>query len=184
MDSALYGSFLRIFIWFSLFFCGRFHLVYHASNLLRVFIKLEKFHACFPTTSGLLVGTMRCVPIILFLEYFTLLHGVSRAMHQACFITIRPIAFMDCIIFLALASAAILGVGRWVVSDPLSFPAMTGTVGICPVSGCFRRCYYFVDLPRHIHTLKYITCILVVIPPKVPYLYIGLILPDIRNGVY
>ena len=79
------------------------------------------------------------------LEYFTLFHRVPGDMNQACFFTGRPIARMACKIFLALARAALLGVGRRDVFCSLTFTTMTGTFGICSIGG-FRSCFSFLDL--------------------------------------
>ena len=64
------------------------------------------------------------------LEYFALLRRVLGAMQQACFTSGQPIAMMDCIYCPALVSADRLGVGSRSVFSSISFPAMTGTVGV------------------------------------------------------
>ena len=66
----------------------------------------------------------------LFLEYFTLLRRVSRALHQACFVTGWPISHMACMIFLALASVALIVVGCQGRFYSLTVTAITGMVGI------------------------------------------------------
>ena len=66
------------------------------------------------------------------LQHFTLFYRVPGVIQQACFTSGRPIARMTCIYCLALASAACFGVGGRGGFSSLSFPAMTGTVGICP----------------------------------------------------
>ena len=72
--------------------------------------------------------------------------------------------------FPALASADLLGFGRRVGSEPLYFPAATGTVGIYPDCGDFRRRTSFVELLLHLHTFKHDACILLGITFKVPFL--------------
>ena len=57
------------------------------------------------------MGTLRDLILGIFLEYFTLFYRVSGNMHEAYFVTGRLIARMAGIIFLALASAALLRVG-------------------------------------------------------------------------
>ena len=71
--------------------------------------------------------------------------------------------------FLVLASMALLGVGWQGGLSSLTFPAMTVTVDIFPNDG-FRRFYSFVVLLRNLHALKYLTCLLVGFPLKVPSL--------------
>ena len=78
---------------------------------------------------------------------------------------------MAFIMFLALDSAALIGVGWRGGVSSLTFPEVTGTFVIFP-SGDFRRCSYFVDLLRYLHTLGHLTCFFVGITFKVPYLYI------------
>ena len=85
-------------------------------------------------------------------------------------------------VFLALYSASLLGFGRRGGFSPLSFPAMTVTVGICTYGG-FRRCSYFLYLSGYFNLLKYIAGLLVFLPFEVTSLYIGLFFPTARNGV-
>ena len=89
---------------------------------------------------------------------------------------------MACMIIIALASASLLGVG-WQGRPPsLTFPAMTGTVGIFP-SGGFRRCYFFVYFICNLHALEHLTYLLVGLPINTTYLWIGLLCPAVRNSV-
>ena len=82
---------------------------------------------------------------------------------------------MVCIIYLALASAALHMVDWKGVFSSLTFSSIAGTVGILPVVSVFRMCSSFVDLLCHFHSFKQFACLLVGLPLKVPYLYVGLI---------
>ena len=87
---------------------------YHGVHFLCLTVKIDDLAALFLAVGVgffLFVWTLCGIIIRLFLEYFTLFHGVPGAMHQACFCTGRPIDQMDCMICLALASAALLRVG-------------------------------------------------------------------------
>ena len=84
------------------------------------------------------------------------------------FINGRPISWMAYIMFIALASAALLGVGQEGGLSSVTFPAMTGTVGICPKFGGFRRCSSFIDFLLDFHALKNVACVLVGTPPQRP----------------
>ena len=85
-------------------------------DFLQVVIKLDGLTTlCFAVEAGLIffVRQLRVVIIGVFIKYFTLLRGVSRAMKQSCFSrTGRLLACRDFIFCLALASASLLGVGR------------------------------------------------------------------------
>ena len=118
----------------------------------------------FAARAEFLVETLNGILITVFLEYFTILRGVSRAMQQACFINGSLIAPF----FRALACAALLRFGRRVGFNPFSFPDITRMVGICPMIGYFRRCFYFVDLFQHLHAFKRVACIHVGTPLKAP----------------
>ena len=85
-------------------------------------------------------------------------------------------------IFLALARAALLGVGCQGGFSSLNFPTMTFMVGIYP-SGDFIRCSSFVDFLCCFYTIKHLASIIVGLPFEIMYLYIGLLCPDIRIGV-
>ena len=126
----------------------------------------------FAAGAGFLVGPLRDLLFGVFHEKFALLRGFTRPKKQAYFITSQTIAWMTCIIFLSLSRAELLKVGRQVGFDPIYFSDMTGTVGIYPMVGNSRRFSYFVDLFLHIHRFKHVAYILVVIPLKVPSLYI------------
>ena len=113
------------------------------------------------TVSGLLMGPLHSVIFVVFLKYFTLLCGVSGAMYRPCFITCQTIAWMACIIFLALSILALLWAGRQVVFGPLSFPYMTVTVGICPNSSDFIKVFLLcrpVPPPPCVKTLNMYPC--------------------------
>ena len=69
------------------------------------------------------------------------------------------------IFFLALASAALIGVGENRLLLTL-YPARTGTVGVCP-SGGFRRCSYFVELFGDLHFLEHLASLLACLPFEV-----------------
>ena len=85
---------------------------YYVVCLLRLDVKLDGIITLFVDAGvGFLVGPLRGIPLGLLLEYFTLLHKVSRAMHQSCFVTVRSIDRMACMVFLSLSRAALLGVG-------------------------------------------------------------------------
>ena len=73
---------------------------------------------------------------------------------------------------LALASVALLGVGRQGGFYPLTFPDVTTAIGIFP-NGCFRRCYPFMDLFRNLHDLKHSTSFHVGFHIKISSLKIG-----------
>ena len=123
------------------------------------------FHASFCLRSGLLYGAAAQNNF-----WSILLRGVSRDMHQSCFITGWTIYQMAWIIFLALYSAALLGAVWRSRFYPLSFTATTGMFVICPNGDDFRRCYSFVDLFHHLNEFKHYACIIVGITLKVIYL--------------
>ena len=103
------------------------------------------------------------------LEYFSLLRRVTGDMHQACFVTVQPIYQMSCMAFPAISSAALLRFGWQCGFSSLTFPAMTGTVGLCPGGG-FRMCSSFIGLLRNLHAFKNIAYLLVGLPLKFPAL--------------
>ena len=103
-------------------------------------------------------------------------------MQQVHFFIDQPISQIFCIICPALAIAALLR-GTWQgFFSSLSFTSMTGMVGIF-LCGGFGSCSSFVDLIGDFHPLKNFVSIFIGIPFEVQSMYIGLILPDIREGV-
>ena len=91
-------------------------LVFHDIDFLCIFVEVNGF-ATLKLAAGLVLFIfMDPLCGVLFgvnLNYFTLLIGVSGAMHQACtFSSIWRITQMDFIFCLAFASAALLRVGR------------------------------------------------------------------------
>ena len=86
---------------------------YCGVNLLRLASELDGLIMLLSAaTSGFLVGPLSGVLFRVFLKYFEIFRRVPGAMQQAClFCTGCPIAWMACIVFLALASADLLGVG-------------------------------------------------------------------------
>ena len=94
-------------------------------------------------------------------KHFALFGRGPKDMHNAClFFTVRNISWMACIVYLALASAALLRVGWQFGSSYLLFPANTGTVGFFPLS-ILIRCSPFVDLLHNFHALEHVACIIV-----------------------
>ena len=89
-------------------------MIFHSVNLLNCDIKLDGLCALVAAGEGFLVllWILRGVLISLLFKDFTLFRQVSRAIQQACiFRTGRSITRMDCIVSLALASAALLRFG-------------------------------------------------------------------------
>ena len=84
--------------------------------------------------------------------------------------------------FLDLISTALPGVVWQVGFSSLTFPTMNSTVRFCPRGG-FRRRSSFVGFLRNLRVLKYLSCLFVGSPPKVPALYIGLLCQAVRNDV-
>ena len=78
---------------------------------------------------------------------------------------------MACVSCLALDSAALLGlgVGRRGGFSSLSFPAMTGTVGISP-NWSFRSCSTFVEFFHDLYSFKHVAGGLVALHFKIPVL--------------
>ena len=102
-------------------------------------------------------------------------------MKQAClFCSGGRISQMDCTFFLALSSAALLGVGRRGCFSSLLFTDVTFTVGFCP-SGCFRRCSSFVYLLSNFRALENFTSLPVFLQLKILSLKVGLIFRCIQN---
>ena len=88
---------------------------YHDFKLLHLTIELDGIRALFVAARAgllLLVWPLHGVLLRALLEYFAILCRVPRDMQQACISrTGRPIDQMACMICLALAGAALLGVG-------------------------------------------------------------------------
>ena len=89
---------------------------------------------------------------------------------------------MACIVFLAISSAALIGVGWRGGYSSLFFPTKTGTVRFCPLS-ILGRCSSFVDWIWYFHAIEHVACILVRPSFKIPYLYVGLFCPPVDDGV-
>ena len=103
-------------------------------------------------------------------------------MQQACFSSGRPIVWIACIIFIALASVALLGVVTRGGFSSLLLPTMTDMFGICP--NCFfRNCYPFVYLLRNFHVFENVACSIVGLHLKIPALYIGVFFPAVWGGM-
>ena len=139
----------------------------HDVNLLRLTVKLDGLTALFIAAgAGLLVleWPLCCILFGVLLKYFSPSYIVTGSMQQACFCTGISIYWMACIIFIELASAALLGVGWRGVLSSVKFPTMTGMVGLFPV-GIFRSFPSFVYLLRNLHGFKHAAFVLVV-----PYL--------------
>ena len=66
----------------------------------------------------------------------------------------------------------------------LTFPAMTGMVGICPAVGNFLLCSSFVEFFCNFHLFKHVACLLVGISFKASSLYVIFLFPDVGNGVW
>ena len=131
---------------------------------------------------GSFFGPLHSIIIIVFLWYFALSRRMLGAMKQSCCVTGRPISRMDCIIFLLLESVEVLGyVWRGGFSS-LTSPSMTSTVCFCP-GGDFRSCCSSVDFICNLHKFKHSACKLVLLPLKLPALYIILLYPGVRNSV-
>ena len=89
---------------------------------------------------------------------------------------------MACMIFPALSSVALLGVGWQVGFSSFMFPVMTGKVGLCPI-GIFRIFNSFVYFLLNVHVFKNVACIFVGPSLKVTVLYIGFLLPQVVGVV-
>ena len=113
---------------------------------------------------------MISILIIVFIEVFTILHGVSGAIQQASFLPGRPIARMFWLIFLELSRTTLIVVDWKGIFYLLEFPVITVTVFICLVVGGFRSFYSLVYLFCHFHGVKNSACLLVVIFLEVPSL--------------
>ena len=145
---------------------------YHVVHLLRLAIKLDVITTFFVAAGAelfIFVWTLCGLLLGVLLKYSTLLRRVPGDIYQACFIIGWPIARMACMIFLALSSAALIGVGWRGGFYHLTFPENNGTFGLCP-GGDFRRRSSFVDVLRNFHAFKFCACLLVGIPLKVPAL--------------
>ena len=98
--------------------------MFHYLDFLHVLVELNRLTTpVYEAGSGfiLFVWPLHSILLGLFLYYFTILRGVSGAMHKACFVTGRTIDRMACIIFLALSSAALLGLVGEAGFTPLIF---------------------------------------------------------------
>ena len=107
-------------------------MIFHGVNLLHSTVKLDGLGALVDSRAGLLVfkWSLHDVLFGVVLKKFSLLGRVPRSMQHVClFCTGRRIARMACIMFLALTSVALLGVGRRGAPPPLFLSAKTGTVG-------------------------------------------------------
>ena len=98
------------------------------------------------------------------------------------FHTGQLITWMDCIVSLALARAALLGVGLRGGCSSLFLPSINDTVGFCPLN-IFGRCSSFVDYLCDFHALKHLACLLVGPSSKIPSLYVGLFHPRVGDGM-
>ena len=114
---------------------------------------LPRFFVAVVVGLSFVVWPLRGVLGGVILQYFTFFCRVPGAMQQACFPSGRPIARMACIYCLVLASAARIGVGRQGGFSSLSFPSMTGTVGIFPIWG-FRSVSTFVYFFCNFHSFE------------------------------
>ena len=95
---------------------------YHAVYLLHFAVKLDRLvMICVVAWARFFVETLWGVLFGIFLEYFTLPGGFSRAMHQACYVTGPSIAWMSCMIFFCLPAGPFSGLIGEASSLPLSF---------------------------------------------------------------
>ena len=118
------------------------------------------------------------------LQKLALFRRVPGAMQHSCiFCTSRRIAWMSCIISLALTSTDLLGVRRQGGSSSLLLPAKNGSVGFCLLN-IFRRCSSFVYCFCDFHAFKHVACVLVGAPLEISSLYVGLFYPGVWDGVY
>ena len=85
-------------------------------------------------------------------------------------------------VFLDISGVALFVVGWRGGFSSLSFPAMTGTVGIC-LSGGFRSYSSFADLFGYFSPLKNLVGLLVGLPFDLPSILIGLLCPVVINSV-
>ena len=120
----------------------------HSVHLLCCAVKLDGITSFFVAfgVGFLFMWPLHSVLVGVILEYFTLFRIVPVSMQQEYFPSVRPIARMACISCIALVSAACLGVVRRGGFSSLSFPAITGTVGVYP-KWIFRIFSAFVDFP-------------------------------------
>ena len=116
---------------------------YHVVHLLCCAIEIDDLTTFFIAAgAGLFLVVWPLCGILerLFLEYFSLFRRLPGSMQQEYFPSSWPIYWMAYIFCLALASAALLGVGGRGGFSSLSFPSMNVMVGIFP-NWRFRRCY-------------------------------------------
>ena len=134
----------------------------HAVHLFCCAVKMDSLTSFFVAAESVFLFMWPLHGILggVILEYFTLFRRVSGAMQQSCFPSGWPIAPMACISCLGLASAARLRVGRQGRFSSLSFPAMTGAVGVCP-RWSFRSVSVFVYFFCDFHSLEYFVCIFI-----------------------
>ena len=141
---------------------------YHGVRLLFLAVKLDGINTLFVAARAgffVFLCLLRGERLRVLLENFK----VNRVIQQACFVTGLLIPCMSCYIFLALLSAALLGVGCQGGLSYLTFLPMTDMVGVCP-GVVFRGCSLFVDSLRNFHALEHLTCFLSEFPLKVPAL--------------
>ena len=157
----------------------------HGVYLLCCVVELDGTDTLVASGVGLLVFKWS-LHVLLFgvvFKNFVLFGRVPGAMQHACiFCTGRSIARMACIVFIALASVALIRVGWQGGSSPPFFPSKTGMIRFFPLS-VFERCSSFVDCLRALHVLENIVCLLVGPSFKIPSLYIDLFCPLVGNGV-
>ena len=139
-------------LWFSAWFFPSFFLGWVnyelscGSTLLLYCQTWRPYYVFFAAGSGFSFVAWSLCDILggLLLQYFALFHRVPGAMQQAFFPSGRPIAHVAWISYLAIASAALLGVGRAGIFSSFLSHGMTGAVGICPRWG-LKKISTFVD---------------------------------------
>ena len=110
-------------------------VIFHYVDFLHVSVKLDRLTTLgFSAGAGFVIFVWPLCGVFpgVLLEYFTILILVSGYMHKSCVsCTSHLLTCREYIFCLALASAALLGVGRLGGFSSLSFPGVVITVGIC-----------------------------------------------------
>ena len=161
-------------------------MVCHVVHLFFCVVKLDGLTTFFVTAGAgflFIAWPLHGLLGILFLGYFALFSRFPGGMQQAYFSSSQPIAQIACISCLALASAALPGVGRRGGFFSLWFTVMTGTVGIFP-NWSFRSLSIFIYFFNDLHFFEHVACSLVAIHFILPALYIGLFCPPVQDGVW
>ena len=163
--------------------CGHHDISWH----LTLASRRQTWQLChtFCHQSGLIFfeWALHIMLFVVVIKQFPLFRRDPGSIQNACIFHIGwHIARMASIVFLALDSAALLGVGLRGGSSSLLLPSKNGMVGLFPL-GIFGRCSYFVNFLRNFHALGYTGCILVGTSFKIPPLYLGLFWPRVGDSV-